>query len=743
MSNENLETVEFVQWANSKSMRWQPIVGEETGALMERLRIEGSEKEKLKDQAVSILSKCIPPEASTGSLTGLAVGYVQSGKTMSFNTLIALARDNRYPLVILIAGTATHLYKQSTLRLKQDLGLDRREDRQWMHFEVEGQNKLSSTSAIQIRNTFDEWLNNSVADDEKRTVLLTVMKHHRHLDTVRSVLSQLKLERIPTLIIDDEADQASLNAKVNRGEESTTYARILSLREALPHHTFLQYTATPQAPLLINLIDMLSPRFAELLVPGSAYTGARTFFQDKKGLVHYIPEDDIYPEHEDSPETPDSLMHAMRVYFLGVASGLHSTKGSGNRSMLVHPSRKTSVHKVYYRVIHNIKRRWQDDLSLPQDDPDHENLLQEFHEAYMDLAGTVSDLPAFETLVAKLPQAIQRTQIQEVNATSGQTPAIDWKMNYAHILVGGQAMDRGFTIEGLTVTYMPRSLGTGNVDTILQRARFFGYKASYLGYCRIYLEPRVFEAFTNLVEHEESIRDQLRELAHEGQPLKLWKRAFFLDRKLQPTRSSVISWAYARGNFANHWFWPKAPHYSQDILDSNRLLVQEFCSSLRFEEDEGDDRRTPEQRHNVAREIPLRWVFENLLVPYSLGRLDDSQSYTGLRLQVEQYLANNPDEVCDIYEMSKGAERKRELDTDDEIPNLFQGRNPEKGKGAAIYPGDREIKRKDQLTVQIHRLRVTQAGRLISSDVPTLAIWVPKDMSRDWLVQDQDVDDME
>ena len=115
--------------------------------------------------------------------------------------------------------------------------------------------------------------------------------------------------------------------------------------------------------------------------------------------------------------------------------------------------------------------------------------------------------------------AFRRTRVLEVNARVRRTPPVDWRGAYGWILVGGQAMDRGFTVEGLTVTYMPRGIGVGNADTVQQRARFFGYKRSYLGYCRLYLEQRTLSAFQSYVEHEEDIRRQLEAIQQANRPL--------------------------------------------------------------------------------------------------------------------------------------------------------------------------------------------------------------------------------
>ena len=102
-----------------------------------------------------------------------------------------------------------------------------------------------------------DWTDASLPDHRRQTALITVLKNTTHLRNLIGVLRQLNLETFPALVIDDEADQAGLNTRVVQGGQSTTYQRLVALRQCLPHHTYLQYTATPQAPLLINLIDVL------------------------------------------------------------------------------------------------------------------------------------------------------------------------------------------------------------------------------------------------------------------------------------------------------------------------------------------------------------------------------------------------------------------------------------------------------------------------------------------------------
>ena len=220
----------------------------------------------------------------------------------------------------------------------------------------------------------------------------------------------------------------------------------------------------------------------------------------------------------------------------------------------------------------------------------------------IDLAETVEEgLPAFEELAPTFRFAFRRTRLLEVNARGGRTPEVDWGSAYGWILVGGQAMDRGFTIEGLTVTYMPRGIGVGNADTVQQRARFFGYKREYLGFCRVYLEQGTHRAFERYVEHEEDMRVQLEDIRDSGRSLNDWKRAFVLDNALRPCRDSVLEFDYIRGQFSDDWVAPRVVVASDAVLQANRqTVVTEFLAATPFVADEGHPDRTDTQRHEVA-----------------------------------------------------------------------------------------------------------------------------------------------
>lgn len=730
------ETIEATIRSDGDSLaRWSPVVGSETLALIRHLALPEESSKLLLREAVSVLGRCAPPSLPGGQETGLILGYVQSGKTMSFTTVAALARDNGYRLVIVCTGLTRNLFEQSRERLSRDLRLNERRDRHWL-FLPNPRARPDILQTIRMALDDDEDL---PAGHATTTVLIAVMKNGTWLDHLQRILSEVDLRDVPTLIIDDEADQASLNNNVRRGAESPTYRRIREIREQLQHHTFLQYTATPQAMLLINIIDVLSPNFAEVLSPGPAYTGGQAFFEGGLELIRRIPDGEIPDAAHPLHEPPASLLEALRMFFVGAAVGV-SQGSEGNRSMMVHPSKRTMPHGDYAHWVRTAQYVWTGILGAGPTDPDYGDLIEDFRKAHEDLASTVADLPSFDSTLAYLRSAVRRTVVTEVNAARGVTPQPDWQQVYSHIVVGGEVLNRGYTLEGLTVTYMPRGPGLNQADTIQQRARWFGYKADYLGYCRVYLPDSMQHVYRSYVDHEERLREQLHRHRATGSSLREWRRAFFLDPSLQPTRHQVISLEPLRGGFADAWFEPRAPHSSPDGVEANRELVRRLREELarEFRPDDGHVSRTPLQIHSVATSVRLDRVYEfltELRVPSPV----DSMPIAGLLLQVGRYLEQNPDAAATMYLMSQGQTRDRGVDGDNQIPTLFQGANYDRSQTPAVtvYPGDREIHAPDRLTVQIHVLRVTQDGTVLAEDVPAIAVWVPRGMEAGWISQPQ------
>lgn len=724
--------------SNNSDSNWIPIVGPETFDLLEAVPIES--RDNIREAAVNILSKCVSPTTENGQETGLVIGYVQSGKTMSFETVIALARDNAYQIIIVLAGTSTPLLDQSTRRIRRDLRLnDSQRTRRWITF----MNPSDDDPTIQaIRDVLDEWKDTTTPSNYRKTVLITVLKQHQRIQNLTNLIQSTDMQGVPVLIIDDEADQASLNNEAPQGLESTTYRCLMELKNAIPNHTYLQYTATPQAPLLINIIDSLSPNFVQVLEPGQAYVGGFEFFLRDLRYIREIPDHDVPNRDNILGEPPQSLLEALRIFMIGVTVGFLQNENKGNRSMMVHPSRGRDLHQEYYNWVSNIFEEWKRILGLQDIDLDKQELIEDFYEAYHDLSRTVTDLPPYEVLVPRLLSAFRNTRILEVNSRSGRTPEVDWFSAYGWILVGGQAMDRGFTVEGLTVTYMPRGIGVGNADTVQQRARFFGYKRNYIGYCRVYLEQGTLEAFQHYVEHEEYIRSQLKQFEESSRPLNEWKRAFVLDTALQPCRNSVLEFDYVHDRFSNQWVAPRIVLVSAEVLSTNRAVVSTFIRSHTFKNDEGHPDRTPNQKHQICHQIPLRDAMENLLVDIRITGVSDSQRNTGLLIQLSYAVEEDPNEVCTVIVMSPSERRHRGVGANGEILNLYQGAapvNPIERRGE-VYPGDQFIRDENNVTIQIHNLDITRDNEIMLENVPVLAVWVPARLARGWVSQTQQIE---
>jgi len=692
-----------------------PVIGETTTGLAEHLVRSGflgaiEDYEPIRRDALAIIKRCRKFSGPDGRTTGLVVGYVQSGKTVSMTAVSALARDNGCRIIIVLAGVTTILLDQNEKRFTRDLRGAARS--KWR---IYNSDRLSDHDSHHLREAVAEWQSTIIAEEDQQTSLFMVLKNHAHLERMCNLLRSVDLHGVPALIIDDEADQAGLNTSLGE-EPSTNYRKIEQLRSALPHHTYLQYTATPQAPLLIQIADLLSPEFAELVEPGKGYTGGKTFFgPDAPNLVRNIPEEDQHRPGAPPTEVPDTLIEALQVFFMGAAVAA-VRNGPTPRSMLVHPSPRNVDHTTYLAWISEIVKRWTATLRSP--DLEHRNeLIDEFRQVYdNDLAKTDLDLPPFDVLIPRLMTCLSRANLKEVNSIDGSE--VNWDNSDTHILVGGEKLNRGFTVEGLTVTYMPRGAGGWNADTLQQRARFFGYKKKYLGLCRLYLHPDVTNSYREYVEHEEDIRKQLA--AHRGQPLKAWRRAFFLSSDMKPTRRNVLRDPSYRVTADKPWFLQRHAHVVGDAARAqNAKLIGDVEKDYKFAPADGYF------KHTIA-ETSLADFYKKTLVPYAVDG-DDLGNWYGQLLTLSDLIDKDPDARVVLVRMN--GERERKLDKGGIA--LQQGASSAKVKDGA-YPGDAKIVDASAVTVQLHWINVKDGG---PRNVPAIALHIPTELRKDVFAQ--------
>lgn len=732
---------------------WEPKEGSETTLFIERKHsqagIPKSALENVVFEARQILGRCVDPTGPAKQRTGLVVGYVQSGKTLSFTTLTALAHDNGFALVVLIAGTLENLKQQTLDRLTADLELSPTgATRPWLLVHQPSEN---TSDAALLRQHLTNWTDPSYPQHKKRVCVAVVLKHPKRISNLRDCLKGLDLAKIPTLVIDDEADQASLNtfAASNQSKgtnrASANYREVLALKQVFPHHTYVQYTATPQANLLVSLADHLSPEFAELVSPGAGYVGGATLFKPSGGYAKTIPDSEASAKLATSSSPPPTLVKALRSYLLAACVSEVNREGA-NRTMMVHPSQQTGPHNDYLHWIVELIDAWRAIVST-DDDNLKNDLFDGFRDTYRDLEGTSSgDLPAFNALMEQLAVVLRTVMVREVNSTGPGSAPINWSASEYWILVGGAKLDRGFTVEGLTVTYMPRPLATGHADSLQQRARFYGYKQKYLGYCRVYLQGDVRVAFEKYVEHEADIHQSLNSLR--GYALKAWARQFILDSRMKPTRKGVIG-IPLREFLASGWIEPAAAHIDANCVVANREVFLKFRSILKAyspgtpAQDAHPalfiDKRAKSEPNVLYEAVPLDLVIEDLLGKLQMGLQSDELEKSAAIVALER-LRDEGQTCVDVFLIGNGNSQNRsKKKTSNEINQIAQGKSPA-GKvdiSMLTYGGDRSFVAPERVSLHLRYFNLLNAYSKApeEQDVPWFAVHIPDKLEKNYLLQ--------
>jgi hypothetical protein len=636
-----------------------------------------------------------PAEGTSSQSTVLALGYVQSGKTTSITALAAAAADAGYQVIVALLGSTNLLLDQNSDRLEASLGITSRSDYVW----ISETNPATETAGKKLRKFVDMG----------RVCLVPVLKH---AGRIRAVAKQM--EKIPddlrVLIIDDEADQASLNT--SKEAESSTYAAIRDLRKAVPSHLYVQYTATPYAPLLLDAADVLSPQHVEFLTPGDGYTGGKQFFIDNADrVVRNVPLLDEQASKTPPLQLQKSLYQALSAFLAGSALLLLHDAASPPISMLVHSTARNDVQARYEFLIRRQLEQWKkaivaDDVSTVPD-----GILEERKRIVANGASDVDDL----AFVHKLKVVISEAMTWLVNSAA-DVNKVDWHVSPIHILVGGNKLDRGFTVEGLTVTYMNRP-ASPQVDTLEQRARAFGYRGDLLPYCQFFASKKTIRSLTEVVHTEEDLRARLRDHVENGGSVHTWAReiGLLLPEGMTPTRASVIA---ALSTMGLGWHQMRTPSrlasdtaHNRDLLDQIGLL-----SAPRVPQG-----RLSFRTLHIASMEPIEKLLREWARPeYSPGWLHDEfvdavvRGFTHLK-------------SATVMLMEDGDEpRTRKWSGDLGFVNLFQGRDLKPQPNGDFYPGDRLVENLEdnpnQIVIQVHRTQVRQHEA--DGEVLALAIYL-------------------
>lgn len=665
------------------------------------LNIDEQERTKIFLTAAKILSKCPNPNKQEGSTTGLALGKVQSGKTGSFIALTALAFDNQYRVVIILAGTKNNLLEQTRKRVHHQLNLDYRSDR-----------KIASLSTLGRIDGVQEQEVKAILDSGGN-ILITILKHHDHINHISGLFATPGLNHYPTLIIDDEGDQASLNNKRKKGGQSSTYREIRHLKNAFKLHGFVAFTATPQANLLIETFDELAPEFCVLIEPGKGYTGGSTFHgPDQNKYMKEIPENEI-PFEEVIPET---LLSALGDYFVGGA--IRTLRGdNGDHSMLVHTSVSKMEHHNVGKKVNAIIDKWKSSLILPENDPARIIIEDRLNKSYESLRENIDGCPNWINVLIQVANEINHLKTWVVNSSPNAeipTNRLNLKNN---IFIGGNMLERGVTIEGLAVTYLTRRAKESQADTVEQRARWFGYKRKYLDVCRVYAPLNVKKGFSDLLGDEDDLWNSLKQNEEENLDIKLWPRIIQCSAPFKPTRANV-----APAKNVKYDFWTIQNKVEQDLqnVQKNKQLTQGFFNKVQpILHDFGGT------KHFIASSCNLEEVYNEFIRKLENSR-SDNESLETIKAIIPRILRVNDQQKIDIIFMHKMEPRERSSENG-KIAQLMQGHNKK-------YVGDRNLFDASDIEVsefqlQVHIVKLKDKNMSITDyENVVIALRIPEDI---------------
>ena len=502
---------------------------------------------------------------------GAVVGSVQSGKTANMEALMSLAADNGWNMFIILSGTIENLRTQTESRMINDLR--KKDDEDPLRIEWTTIKPLLSTK------DFDNYLNIDLGENSNKRYLSVILKNSSHLKKLINNLTRLNnIDRMNLVVIDDEADQASVNTK--KSERTAINRLIINLINGMDANgrkldrtyksvNYICYTATPYAILLNESKGLYPGDFITALTPSRRYFGLERIFgsDDYPGMNIIKVSNDISYDIDILREHPENMPNSMKdciAWFVCCVAVQRFRNFHKPVSLLMNVDVKTDAHTVVDNaVVHYLKDNKEDLLKRCRTmyeernnftAEDLENSVWDYGRNSIDQPfPTIKELPpydAIEQLVQDLvesdPSRIildendeKKKQYQSVGMhicvdnCKNDAEAIGNEKNYtsrlfypedddpilnytpAFIVIGGNTLSRGLTIKGLVATYFQRN-NIKQADTLLQMGRWFGFRNGYELLPRIWMDSRAKNAFEILSTINSKLLSKIAEYSQEG-----------------------------------------------------------------------------------------------------------------------------------------------------------------------------------------------------------------------------------
>ena len=593
---------------------------------------------QLDDLTDTILNKLFNPQRTDIQISkkGLVVGQVQSGKTANYTGLICKAADAGFNLIVVLAGIHNNLRSQTQNRIDEGfLGFDTQYERAYT---------LNRTTKIGVGLIpgFENAIANSYTTSLERgdfttgynfnapqPILLVVKKNasilKRLCNWLQAQVSNDKIVNKSLLIIDDEADNASINTNRKELDPTAINRNICKIISLFNRSAYVGYTATPFANIFIpQNEDDLFPRDFIINIPAPTnYIGPEKVFgtssvpdetnDDLLPIVYPIKDYDFFvpqghKKDDDKPafaDIPESLKTALKCFIVTCAIRIARGQGIKHNSMLIHISRFQLWQNHIKELVENLFNYYKHEIEA--NDP---AILEEFrrileedtanYKSYKTVTTEIqqskfSDIDenltvhSWEEIKPLLFKAVQKVEVKSINGSSGDclTYYENEKTGISVIAIGGDKLSRGLTLEGLSVSYFLRA--SKMYDTLMQMGRWFGYRPKYVDLCRLFTSEELNEWFRHITIASEELRSEFDYLAGingtpEDYALKVRNSPGQLQitsvSKMRYTKNIEVSWA---GRLIQTYQLPM----DKGIKKKNLVATDEFLGSLGKPEEKG------------------------------------------------------------------------------------------------------------------------------------------------------------
>lgn len=501
-----------------------------------------------------IVSQLGSPGSSRFRKQGLVVGRVQSGKTSNFMGVLAKAGDAGYRIIIVLAGTTNTLRYQTQDRLQKDLISFKDTKWEWLT-----QAKCDPATLIVDPNGEFNQKDNATSKMGNPNVrcIAVIKKNAIILKRVRrwlqGVADQHK-ELCPVLIVDDECDNASVNTKAPGEDPTAINSEIRDILQLLPKASYVGYTATPFANVLINPKaeeqDLYPRDFLFALPLNPEYFGPERIFgreaedehdtgSEGNDIVRQISNEDssmvcppsLAASQGFTMQAPPSLVEAIRYYLMNSAARTAREDGlklpREFKSMLINTAPWIKIHRITKPEVVKALKELQDQLRSDASawKKHWENESNKFTQ---DQIGCKHAKVGWEELHPYLNDSFF-AEVKVIVSNSNPNEASNLNAEYDErnkgnklIVIGGNTLSRGITIEGLTVSYFVRK--SGAYDTLLQMGRWFGYRKGYEDMPRVWMTSEMEDQFRELSGVEQDMFNELESFMNGKSPAEVGLR---------------------------------------------------------------------------------------------------------------------------------------------------------------------------------------------------------------------------